>query len=184
MNPKVNGQTLVIRHDDFDFRMALDHYILTHQMFLDRGLVETVNLQFSQFGRLVEIRPEVVKYLLKTPNYDIQLHCWEHIMYANMPSMVIYRDLAASCWKFMELFHKKPTIWYPPWNVKSIEMEQIADGFGMTVDAESYDLKKFLREIEANDFRGHSVYFHAYQQDEMIVLPKVLDRIKQLNETR
>ncbi len=170
-------QKIVCRSDEWDFRFGVERYQRIHQEFLKRNLVETVNLQFCQHGVLSNINDTLVEYLKNTPNYDIQLHCWEHIIYADMSEAVITRDLAASCHYFMKYFNRLPAVWYPPWNMVSQTMLSVADDFGMRVDNESYDLKKFIREVKAETFTGHSIYFHGGMEQELVILPEALDLV-------
>ena len=166
---------VIVRSDDFDFRMDTSDYISVHEEFLKRNLIETVGLQFAQFDRLGNFRPELIEYMKNTPNYDLQIHGWQHDKYSEMEYTHIVRDLAAAKYMCYSLFGKVPTVWYPPWNCYSDKMKEAADNLSMTIDNESYDIAKFIREVKAGSFTGHSFYFHAWQKPEKDLLPEALD---------
>jgi len=173
---------IIIRSDDWDFRFGIERYQLVHREFAKRNLVETANLQFCQHGTLTPFNETLVNYLLNTKGYDIQLHCWEHILYATMSEAVITRDLAAASYYFMKYFKRLPSVWYPPWNMVSQKMIEVADKFGMKVDNESYDIKRFIREAKEGSFSGHSFYFHGSMEPDLACLPEALDLVLALDK--
>lgn len=179
---------MIFRHDDFDFRLGTEDYINIHEQFIKAGLTETAVLQFTQWGHLVDIREDLIKYMNETPNWDFQVHGWGHFAYDEMEYDFCVRDLAACKYYVQKLFHKEPTIWFPPWNGMSISMEKAAAKVGMKIDNESNDIAKFIREIEVElnrngNWGGHSVYFHGWNHHEMELFPKMLELAKRY-ETR
>jgi peptidoglycan/xylan/chitin deacetylase (PgdA/CDA1 family) len=173
---------IIIRSDDFDFRLDTKDYIAVHEEFLKRDLIETVNLQFAQFDRLGNFRPELIEYMKNTPNYDFQIHGWQHDKYSEMELAHVVRDLAAAKYFCWGMFGKLPTIWYPPWNCYSENMKTAADSLGMTIDNESYDIAKFIREVKSGEYTGHSFYFHAWQKPERELLTEALDLVLTLQK--
>lgn len=175
---------LVIRHDDVDFRMDTKNYIAIHEEFIKMGLVETANTQFTQWGRLQNIPQELVDYVNEhKDSYDIQIHGWGHFHYDEEEYDFIVRDLEACIYSCQRYFNVTPTVWYPPWNCMSNNMERAANFLGIKIDNESYDIAKFIREMERGDYKGHSVYFHGWKPDEMQLFPRMLELAKKYGET-
>ena len=110
----------------------------------------------------------------EAPNWDIQLHGWGHDFYSEWEFDYILRDISAAIYWSEKLFNKKPTIWFPPWNQISANMERVADMLNLKIDNEANDVAKFIRNMKSGGFDGHSVYYHlwnrveAEQIDEMI----------------
>lgn len=178
---------VVVRHDDFDFRMDVKDHIDIHQLFVDAQVNETAVLQFAQWGRLGNVREELVHYILDTPYWDIQLHGWQHDHYDEMKYDFIVRDLAAAIHMCQKYFKVTPTVWYPPWNCLSSEMEMAATALGLRIDNESYDISKFIREVgvevaRGGVWQGHSFYFHGWKLDERVQLPEALKLVKELQK--
>lgn len=171
---------IISRHDDFDFRMEPQEYIAIHEQFIKADLVETAVLQFAQFGNVADIPEELIKYMTTTPNWDFQLHGWEHSHYNEMHYSFILRDMAAAIHFCEKHFKKTPTIWFPPWNCLSIEMEKVAERLNLKIDNESYDIQKFIREVRGGTYSGHSFYFHGWKKKERDALPEAIELVKWL----
>lgn len=171
---------LVIRHDDFDFRLSPAEYIQIHEEFIKRKLTETAVLQFAQFGRLANFPKELIVYMREAPYWDLQLHGWEHAHYDEMKYDFVVRDMAAAIYMCEDLFDITPTVWYPPWNCYSQEMDRAAEYLNLKIDRESNDIAKFIREVEAGTFDGHSVYFHAWEKNKSHYMPRMLDLAKEI----
>jgi len=164
--------------------MEPEFYIEVHKQFIEAGLTETAVVQFAQHGRLSNFPKELIDYMNTAPNWDIQLHGWAHDHYHEMEVDFIIRDISAAIHWSEKLFGKKPTIWYPPWNAISTNMERAALLLGLKIDNESNNIQKFIREMETGTFKGHSVYFHGWKNEEMLLFPKMLELAKGIkNET-
>jgi len=180
---------LKIRHDDYDWRMDPKNYIDIHEEFIKVGLIETANTQFTQWGRLQNIPQELIDYINSHKDtYDIQIHGWGHFHYDEEEYDFIVRDLEACIYSCQKYFNVTPSTWYPPWNCRSDNMDRAAAFLGLTIDNESFDIAKFIREVQVEIDRngiwhGHSVYFHGWKKDEMDQFPKMLELAKKLNET-
>lgn len=170
----------LIRHDDFDFRMSPEDYIAIHEEFIKANLVETAVLQFTQDGRLQTFHPKLIEYMRTAPNWDFQLHGWAHTHYDEMKPDAIVKEMGAAMFFAEKLFAKTPTLWCTPWNCWSNEMEQAAKAIGLTIDNESYDIAKFIRNVEGNSYDGHSLYFHGWKSDEMLLFPKMIECAKKV----
>src|SRR3990167_1630268 len=170
----MNTKLTTIRHDDFDFRMSPSQYINIHEKFIGAGVNETAVLQFTSDNRVKTFDPTLIKYMNEAPNWEFAVHGWSHAEYDGMDFDHIVRDLSACLYWTQRLFHKSPTVWYPPWNRYSIPMERAAVELGLTIDNESFDIAKFIRAVKANDYNGHSLYFHGWKADEMIQFEEML----------
>jgi peptidoglycan/xylan/chitin deacetylase (PgdA/CDA1 family) len=178
---KTMNTPIIIRHDDFDFRMNYTHYVNIHEEFIKADLIETAVIQYTLHMNVNEYDQTLIKYMKETPNWDLQLHGWSHVEYDGMDFNYIVRDLSACMYQSYRLFGKVPTVWYPPWNRISIAMERAASFVGLKVDNESYDIQRFIREASAGTYRGHSVYFHGWKGDEMMAFPEMIKLVKEVN---
>ncbi len=170
-------EKIVVRQDDMDFRLEPHQYMAIHEEFIKRNLVETAVLQFAQFERVGNFRPEIVKYLNEAPNWDLQLHGWQHANYSEYDYHQIVKELCAAFYLFQKLFNRLPTVWYPPWNCYSPVMQDAANYMGIKIDNESCGVSEFVRKMKAGMFLGHSFYFHGYKASEMALLPEALDLV-------
>ena len=169
-------QRITIRHDDFDFRLTPAEYIANHENFIKHGLVETAVIQLATKNCLNGFNQEIVDYLNQAPNWDLQLHGFNHDHYNEMNYNEIVRDLSAALYWFGRLFGKYPTRWFTPWNCYSDDMKRAATKVGLEIDNESWDIAKFVREFEVYD--GHSLYFHLWRKPEKELIPKMLKLAK------
>jgi len=169
---------MIIRSDDFDFRMPFEHYQEIHQRFIENGLVETAVIQVTQHGRMMntEVKKPIIEYLRTAPNWDLQLHGWSHDVYSIKTKDEIYRDLAAALYHFDEWFGRKPSVWYPPWNEKTEAMELAAKSLGLIIDNEAVGIKDFVRQQKP----VRAVYFHSWNRDEMQHFGDMIKLAKQL----
>lgn len=173
-----NSKLTYIRHDDFDWRMPAKSYIDIHEEFIKAGLIETAVLQFTQDGRLSYYDPELVKYINESPNWDISCHGWAHDNYAEMTVDMIVRDIGAAMYMSHKLFNRFPKTWSTPWNKWSGTMETASKLLGITIDNESYDISKFIRNVESDTYDGHSLYFHGWNGGEMKLFPRMIELAK------
>jgi peptidoglycan/xylan/chitin deacetylase (PgdA/CDA1 family) len=169
---------ITIRQDDFDFRLEPKQYIDNHEKFIRAGLTETAVVQYTHDGREPNYHPELIKYMNEAPNWDIQLHGWEHAEYDKMSPDDILSHLQKSVDKAQELFGKKPTIWFTPWNRRNEIMEDVARSFGITISNESNDISKFIREMKDGTFNGTTLYYHLWNRDEAVQIDEMIEYAK------
>lgn len=177
---------MIIRSDDFDFRLSPDEYIENHEKFIKAELTETAVIQFTQHGNIPDYSKiqKLFEYMKTTPYWDIQLHGWAHEMYGELPYGEVYKQLAASLYMMDKLFGIKPTVWYPPWNNTSPEMEKAASEFGLKVNAESHDISSFIREMKDGDFKGNVVYYHLWNYTEAAQIDDMIKYAKEYENRR
>ena len=171
---------VTVRHDDYDFRMNPQDYIDNHEKFIKAGIVETAVVQYTHDGNIPNYSDRLINYMKTAPNWDIQLHGWSHEEYDKLPPEEIMKHLDQSIAKADELFGIKPTVWYTPWNRRNEIMEDVARSRGLTINNESYDIAKFIREVRAGEYKGHSVYFHLWNKDEREKIDEMLECAKEL----
>lgn len=169
---------MLIRHDDFDFRMTTQEYVDNHEKFINAGLTETAVVQLARNGRFSNFPTDLIEYMKTAPNWDIQLHGWGHDMYSEWEYDYILRDISAAVYWVEKLFERKPTIWFPPWNQMSLNMERVAKVLGLTINNESNDIAKFIRETKTGDFKGSSVYFHLWNRGEAELIDEMVELLK------
>ena len=172
-------QKIIIRSDDFDFRMSADEYLDNHRKFVDAGLVETAVIQFCQNSKMSNIPFDLAEKMIKDPTWDLQLHGWSHDSYGTMDFNSIIRDISAAIFWFKKVFKKKPTIWFPPRNENSTDMQKVASILGLKIDNESWDIGKFIRSVKDGTYDGHSVYYHLWNHDESPQIDEMINCIKE-----
>ncbi len=178
---------IIIRSDDWDFRLSTQQYIDAHEEFKKRGLIETIAIQPTQWGRLSNVPDGLFEYVnkeLEAGTYDLQVHGWAHFHYDEFEYDFIVRDLMAVKYYCKKYFNRYPTVWYTPWNCMSNNMERAASFVEMTISNESNDIWRFIREAEVDKFSGKTLYVHLWKQDEMQLFIQMLDLVKELNDKR
>lgn len=173
-------QQIILRHDDFDFRMNPEDYVANHEKFIKAGLTETAVVQYTHDGNCPQYHPDLITYMNTAPNWDIQLHGWSHDDYSKLPKWIIREHLVKSIDISIRLFNIEPKVWYTPWNCYSQDMVDVASSLGMIISNESYDIAKFIREVKAGTYTGSTVYFHLWNRDEREKIDEMLDCAKQL----
>lgn len=178
---------LIIRHDDYDFKLGVQQYIDIHEAFKKAGIVETLAFQPTQWGRLSNVPMELVSYLIKeieAGTAEVALHGWGHFHYDEMEYDFNVRDLMASKYWCMTYFGREPKVWYTPWNCMSNTMEKAASHVNMTISNESNDIWRFIREAEVGNFSGKTLYFHGWKADEMALFPRMIELVGEVNKAR
>jgi len=183
-------EKLIIRSDDFDFRMETEYYVAVHEHFIANDLIETAVVQIAKLtnghATLVdfEAKKDLIEYMNTAPNWDIQIHCLAHNSYHEMNYDDIVRDMSAALFHFQRLFNKLPTVWYTPRNGRSDDMEQAARVLNLTISNEDMPIRRFVdkRDIdwENGKFKGHSLYFHSWKHQEMEYFEKMIKLAKEV----
>ena len=177
----MNKQKLIIRHDDYDFRMTLDRYVKIHEKFIANNLVETAVIQLAQFNKLPDFEGKklpIVEYMNAFPNWDLQIHCWSHDDYGKLVYDDIVRDMSAALFYFQRLFNKLPTIWFPPRNVRTYEMERAAKTLNLEINNESMGIKDFVKLAREGVVKTKSLYFHGWKDTEMEYFDEMIRLVK------
>jgi len=172
---------MLIRHDDYDMRMSPEFYIAVHEKFIANNLIETAVIQITQHGRLAnfEAKKEIIEYMNTAPNWDLQIHCWAHDPYHEMSYNEIVRDMSAALFHFQKLFNRLPTVWYPPHNGDSEEMQRAAKTLGLIINNESIGIKQFVMDARGGVIKGNSLYFHGWNSKEMGYFDEMIRLVKE-----
>ena len=178
----MNKQKLIIRNDDFDFRMLPEFYIAVHEYFIANDLIETAVIQITQHGRMpnYEAKKEIIEYMNTAPNWDLQIHCWAHDRYQEMSHNEIIRDMSAALFHFQRLFNRLPTTWFPPHNAISEEMETAARELGLVINNESCGIKDFVKLAKEGVVETNSLYFHGWRNEEMEYFEEMIKLAKEV----
>ena len=173
-------ENLIIRNDDFDFRMQPEFYIAVHEHFIVNDLIETAVIQIAKDDRLInfEAKSDVIEYMNTSPNWDLQIHCFNHSSYHEMSYGKIVRDMSAALYHFQELFHRRPTTWFTPHNTDSEGMQKAAKRLGLEINNESIAIQQFVSDAREGVIKGDSVYFHGWNDGEMKYFEEMIELIK------
>jgi len=61
-------------------------------------------------------------------------------------------------------------------------MVETASIFGLTINNESNDIAKFIREYDKGVKDWHSLYFHGWNNNERVLVPEMLKRVLALEK--
>ena len=157
---------MIFRDDDISVSTDLAVLKPIHNLFKQAIVMHTV----AVIAKDIDQHPKLVNYL-KTQNFDIQLHCWEHYNLVEN-----YDKLKVDIGKAIDMFEKcgfdRPTILYPPWNITSNKVNVLLwDEFKLGVS----NIKCSLSYYCANDgnVEPDVINFH-YWDGECKDLPEAL----------
>jgi len=178
---------IIIRSDDWDFRLDTQQYIDAHEEFKKRGLIETMAIQPTTWGKLSNYHQDLIDYVnkeLDAGTYDLQVHGWQHAHYDEMEMDFVVRDLMATKYFCIKYFGRDPKIFFTPWNCMSNNLERAAQFVGMEVSNESNDIWRFIREAKVDKFSGKTLYVHLWKADEMALFIEMLDLVVKIEKER
>jgi peptidoglycan/xylan/chitin deacetylase (PgdA/CDA1 family) len=163
---------LIWRDDDIHWSTDLAQFIRVHELFNKYDAVHTI----AVIAKDIDKNQELVEYIKSQPNIDIQLHCWEHISFTHNLD-ILKEDLKQGIKKLEDVFGKKPTILYPPWNNTNDKVERIANLLGLKVSNIKVGISFYLKAVGKVD--EETVNFHNWSVGDCIFLEQAL----QLNLT-
>lgn len=166
----------ILRNDDFDPRYDLETVMKFHKEFVQRDLIETIAVQATRNGAMAH-HEDVVEYINNTSHYNVALHGWDHEDYGKMDRKDIVKHLSASLYIVERQFAQKPTVFYPPWNSSSKELELACEFLGLELSYEAVDMGGYIRDPERYQ-NIPAIYFHMWEQGAYEMLPQLLDIIK------
>jgi len=167
---------MIFRNDDFDPRYKIEMVRRVHEMFNDRGLIETICVQISRNGHIGH-KPEIIRYVRTHPEYDIALHGWDHEEYHKMELGDILKSLAASLYLTEQQFGVRPKVFYPPWNGDSKELRLACHMLELEYSNKATYIIHYLKEPKRYK-KTPAIYFHMWEQHNLDALPKLLDLFK------
>lgn len=119
----------------------------------------------------IEKSKELIKFI-NEHNIDVQLHCWEHIDYSKeenkdkiLPSLIYALDS-------MQVFHRPPTIIFPPWNRSSDDLVEIAATKSLKVSYKKASLQGYIK--AGGDIEENVINFHYWAEQETMFLEQAL----------
>ena len=164
---------MIFRHDDFSRVIPLATVKWVHEEFLKRDLIETACIQVC-YGGIPGLHNNVIEYLRSMPDYDIQLHCWDHNQYHTWDAERIIQDLSAAMSYIKETFGNYPTAFYPPWNADSESVTEASAFLGLDLRNKGTYIKHYINAPSAY-MDTTVIYFHSWSKDNLEVLPALLN---------
>lgn len=147
-------KTITWRDDDLSVTTKLADFKKIHSLFIKYKVPHTVTLICKDFDK----NKSLVKYL-KDSKIDVQIHAWDHFDYPKNIEQV-KKDLPKCVAMVSNVFSKRPTTLYPPWNLSSPELEKVAKENGLTVSNKKISLSQYLRGVE-----GEVINFHGWSDE-------------------
>lgn len=148
-------QTIIWRNDDVSLatnsKEKLKLFKDVHALFEKYKVKHTVSL----IAKEIDKAKALVKFI-KDNKIEVQVHAWNHQHYIDNIEQA-KEDLPKAVEMIKKVFGKKPTIFYPPWNESSIELEEVAKENGLTVSNKKISLSQYLKGVQ-----GEVVNFHYW----------------------
>lgn len=137
-----------------------------HDIFNDYNVTHTIAVICNKVGK----NGDLIDYINAHNNFDIQIHCWDHIPMTENENLT--DDLVNCVYKIESVFGKKPTTVYPPWNLSNQKVIDIANGLGLIVSAEKISLSAYIRTL--GHVKERVVNFHYWAEQESILIEPAL----------
>lgn len=163
------AEFITFRDDDIGFDTDLSELREAHGFFIKHGVIHTVAVE--AFAMDTSQAKSVVKYLRSTENFDIQLHCLRHVNLTENLERT-REELTEAIRIMVQMFSKRPTVLYPPWNKSSSGLTEVAGSLGLEVSWEKISLDAYIR---CNGGVAEPVVnFHYWEPTERAMLDKAL----------
>lgn len=125
----------VFRDDDVNCFTDVGLLREVHEMIVSHGKIHTVAVEVENVWRA----KDVWFFLQTEKNLNVVLHGWDHSDYSKMPRLEICQHVRRSLeeWNHHSLAYDTPhplTVWCPPWNRVSHDMEVAANAHGLKID--------------------------------------------------
>lgn len=161
------------RSDDIDARLNLDTLKRMHEHFLERGLIQTLAVN-NVIGGSIGWQPDVIDYINNTPNFDIQMHGWEHLHYETLEYKEVYPHLIASMFHIKKFFPKAdPTVFYCGWNAYSDTIQRACNDLGLQMGGVGDYIMHYCD--WGRRPASKIVYFHFWDANDVNNIPRMLD---------
>lgn len=158
---------LVWRDDDVSYLTDLAQFKKVDKIFQERNVQHTIAIIMYD----IERNGELINYI-KANNIDVQLHCWSH---RSMPHILdeLQEELEKSVLRIEELFGKKPTTLYPPWNRANAPVIEIAEKIGLRVSTIKSSVSNYYK--NEGNIEEEVINFHYWNDGDIMFLPQALD---------
>lgn len=94
--------------------------------------------------RDIEKNVELIDFINSNPLIVPQFHCMDHIMFTESHHTVT-SQFTDGIRIFKDLFGKKPSLFFPPWNMTDAFVTQTAKQFGMETSVKKVSLGQYIR---------------------------------------
>lgn len=115
----------------------------------------------------LERRPDLVAFILER-GIQPQLHCWNHDEPLTIEQARTRLPEAVAL--LARLFHRRPTVLYPPWNKSNAALELAAAALDLTVSTRKISLEQFIR--CDGDVLEDVINFHHWHAPDVALLPE------------
>lgn len=133
---------LIFRDDDIGDRASYtEPFIRAHEKFNKYG----VSHEIAVITRHIFKQKELLNYIQKQDNINIQFHAHNHGAFDEMDERALHQDFSTGIKMLKDLFGVTPTIWYPPFNRANKTAVQIAKDYGLTTSTEAHYLESYIR---------------------------------------
>jgi hypothetical protein len=145
---------MIWRDDDIGAKTSLEELRAVDDLFQASGLVQHT---IAVVAAGLERRPDLVNFI-RERRMLVQLHCWEH---HDLSLDTKARAMLPRAVDLLEqLFQRRPTVLYPPWNQTNEALHEAAAALGLRVSATKVSLAQFLR--AGGDVREDTINFHYW----------------------
>lgn len=153
---------ITFRDDDIG-RMTTGHkfedFKMVHEVFKKYNVKHTV----AVICRDLLQNPQIIDYILEN-GIDPQFHCLDHIRHIDNHD-IIQEQFKEGVEVFEFAFGRKPTIWFPSWNLTDDYCNNMAAKYGMEVSYKKVSLDQYIRvngEVSEDVVNFH--YWHTPEQ--------------------
>ncbi len=173
---------MIFRDDDISRFTDMKRFKTIHQVFQEHEVIHTLAI----IAKDIDKATELIQYIQDNKEqFDLQLHCWEHIDYSINESEC-YPHFRDSRKVFKEVFGEHPSVFYPPWNRGTKLIQTIAQNYRMTLSTEKISLSQYVR--FNGSVKEEVVNFHYWADHEVMMLDPALriykDRMRQEQKRR
>ncbi len=158
---------MIWRDDDVSYLTDLKRFKMVHDIFNQYQVKHTI----AVIAKDLEKNPELIEYIKRQDNIEVQLHCWEHIDFTDNAKL-LHDHFRLGSKTLMDVFGKYPTILYPPWNRANEETQSIASKHGLTVSNVKISLSQYVRTM--GTVGEDVVNFHYWADEEVVMLEVAL----------
>ena len=158
---------LIWRDDDIHWLTNVKEFSKVHDIFNKYKVKHTIAIIAKDFEKNVEL----IDYIKLQTNIDVQLHCYEHISFPHNLD-ILKNELKLGIKKIEDVFSKKPTVVYPPWNRTNDKVQRIAELLDLKVSTIKVGLSFYLKAIGNVD--ENVINFHFWSTGDIIFLEQAL----------
>jgi peptidoglycan/xylan/chitin deacetylase (PgdA/CDA1 family) len=158
---------MIFRDDDINYKTNLEQFKRTQDLFNKYQVTHTIALIAKDMDR----NPALVKYILEN-DISVQLHCWTHIRMRDFSEEELSKDIGNGVLLINLLFHKRPTILFPPWNEANDTLKKVCNDYGLKLSYEKISLDQYIR--VKGDVAEDTINFHFWDKGDSELLEQAL----------